>query len=461
MRSPRTTLVVLLLALTAGCAPALFVKTRPDASLYHEPPASAITFWGHASVYIDVDGYGIVTDPVFGARYSPFNGRRIPTPPPEAYDQTRLILISHAHQDHLQPSTIARFSAASTILCPAPSEKYVVGLGPHVRVMRPGDVYEFPGGSVVAVVADHPGGRWSTTPHADGGALGYVIRTAKRTIYYSGDTEYFDGFAKIGAEFKPDVAILNVNAHLKPADALRAEEALGCPRVIASHEGAYGGRAGTKGLRWHDEFLGLAGGLAAPLRVGESVALDSLTPRAIPAGLDPGALIALAGSGPGSVSRFAEVEPGLYRGASPGTAGLRRLRDSGVRTIVSLIHDEGERREADALGLRYVEIPLHAGVFGSTAPTPAEIRTFLTLASDSSNRPLYFHCRHGHDRTGAMAAIYRIEVDRWSAADAIAEMRALGASRFYKDLYRPIYRMRDGEEVASVSREARPARAAR
>src|SRR5512143_2151253 len=244
MRFPRFVLAVLLLALTAGCAPALFVKTRPDASLYHEPPASAITFWGHASVYIDVDGYGIVTDPVFGARYSPFNGRKIPTPPPEAYDQTRLILISHAHQDHLQPSTIARFSAASTILCPAPSEKYVLGLGPHVRVMHPGDVYEFPGGSVVAVVADHPGGRWSTTPHADGGALGYVIRTAQRTIYYSGDTEYFDGFAKIGAEFKPDVAILNVNAHLKPADALRAEEALGCPRVIASHEGAYGGRAG-------------------------------------------------------------------------------------------------------------------------------------------------------------------------------------------------------------------------
>lgn len=438
MRVLRLPLAGLLLVLSAGCAPALFVKTRPDARLYHEPTPSAVTFWGHACVYLDLDGYGVVTDPVFGARYSPLHGRKIPTPPPEAYDQTRLILISHAHQDHLQPETLARFGKECVILCPAPSEKHVIGLGPRVQVMRPGDSYPIPGGSVTAVVADHPGGRWARKPHTDGGALGYVIRTSKATIYYSGDTQYFAGMERIGAEFQPDLAILNVNVHLRPAEALRAEAALGYPRVIAVHMGAYGSPSGKRSLRLHDEFLGLAGPLAIPLRVGESVALDSVLPRPAPGGIAPERVAELAGSGKFAIHRFAALEPGLYRGAKPGDRGLRSLRDAGVRTVVSLIHDEGERRATEALGIRYFEIPLHAGLFGSSEPTGEEIRSFLALASDSAYRPLYFHCRHGRDRTGAMAALYRIRVRGWSEAEALEEMRALGASRFYKDLYRPI-----------------------
>jgi len=434
----------LLIVWTSGCAPALIVKMRPDARLYHEPVKDTVTFWGHACVYVDLAGYGIVTDPVFGARYSPLNGRRIPYPPTEAYDQTRLILISHAHQDHLQPGTLARFSRSCVVLCPAPSEKYVRGLGPQVRVMRPGDEYPFPGGSVIAVLADHPGGRWSRKPRADGGALGYVIRTRRATLYYSGDTRYFAGIARVGADFKPDLAILNVNSHLEPMDAMRAEVSLGSPRVIAAHVGAYGGRAGKRGRRWHEEFLGLAGPLGVPLRVGESVSLDSVLARPRPVG-DARVLAMLTDVGLSPVPRFAEVEPGLYRGAKPDDAGLRRLRELGVRSVISLIHDDGEHRTVETLGMRYFEIPLHAGLLGSSEPTAEQIRSFLALTGDSANRPLYFHCRHGHDRTGAMAAMYRIETDHWGADRAIEEMRALGASRFYKDLYRPIYRIRDRE----------------
>lgn len=285
----RNAVLSLLVAVTSGCAPALFVTTRPDASLYREPPANAITFWGHACVYVDVDGFGIVTDPVFGGRYSPFNGRKIPTPPPGAYDQTRVILISHAHQDHLQPKTLARFSREAVILCPAPCAEYVRGLGPRVRLMRPGDEYAFPGGSIVAVAADHPGERWSREERADGGALGYVIRTQTHVLYYSGDTKLFDGIEAVGRKFGPDVAILNVNAHLKPKDAMRAERELGSPRVIASHTGAYGGIAGRRGRAWHREFLALAGSLGVPLQVGQSVSLASIPARARASGVTPSA----------------------------------------------------------------------------------------------------------------------------------------------------------------------------
>lgn len=261
-----------------------FEPPRQDPDLYMEPPGEAVTFWGHACVYIDVGGRGIVTDPVFGRRYSPLNGRRIPSPPPGAYQQTRVILISHAHHDHLQPRTLARFPRRAVILCPPPSEKYVRGLGPRVRVMRVGDEYRFPGGTIIAVPADHPGGRYSHVSEADGRALGYVVRTGSGTVYYSGDTDYFPGIETIGRCYQPDLALLNVNAHLRPPDALRAAEALGSPPVVPLHLGAYGGRAARRGRRWHREFLEMAGPLAMPLRVGQSVLLNGTPPRPAVAG---------------------------------------------------------------------------------------------------------------------------------------------------------------------------------
>ncbi|MGE5176641.1 MAG: MBL fold metallo-hydrolase [Hyphomicrobiales bacterium] len=474
----RLAAAALLVAVGSGCAPALFVNQRPDSILYPTPSHDTVTFWGHASIYVDVAGYGIVTDPVFGPRYSPLNGRRIPTPPDEAYRRTRVILISHAHQDHLQPSTLRRFPKGATILCPPPSEKYVRGLGPRVRVMRPGDEYRIPGGKIIAVLADHPGGRYSRKPKTDGGAVGYVIETPKVTLYYSGDTELFSGIEQIGQVYRPDIAILNVNAHLPPGDALAAAMALGVSRVIPSHYGAYGGRAGSRGRAFHREFDRLAGPLAIPLRVGESVAFDTLDVRTRPRPASPpwiaampapapvlgrgflldramtssGTPIALRDPAAVGIPRFAEVATGLYRGARPSDEGLRYLRDRGVRSIISLRHDESERRRAAALGLRYFEIPLHAGILGSSEPTEEEIGEFLDLVADSANRPVFYHCRHGRDRTGVMTALYRIRVQGWSAEDAMEEMWAFGASRLYKDLYRPVVAYRNDPAAPAPAR---------
>ena len=265
--------VVLAVAFTAGCAPAVFVSQPLDPVLYPEPAHDAVTFWGHATVYIDLHGTGIVTDPVFESTYSPIHGRTVPKPPREAYDQTSIILISHAHQDHLNPRTLSRFSSDAVILCPAPSEKYVRNLGPSVHVMRPGDEFAFPGGRVIAVPALHPGARWFGEAKADGRALGYVITTSTVTIYYSGDTEYFPGIEEVGTRYRPDLAILNVNAHLKPADALHAMLSLGSPRVLPVHRDSYGGRAARRGRHWRDEFEDLAGPLCLPLKVGERFSL--------------------------------------------------------------------------------------------------------------------------------------------------------------------------------------------
>ncbi|HYC77285.1 MAG TPA: tyrosine-protein phosphatase [Planctomycetota bacterium] len=143
------------------------------------------------------------------------------------------------------------------------------------------------------------------------------------------------------------------------------------------------------------------------------------------------------------VEHMASLEDDLFRGAQPNRAGLAALRAKGVKTIVNFRTMHSERRDAEALGFKVVEIPLEAGLFGSTAPTADEIAKFLDVVTDPANRPVYFHCAHGKDRTGTMAAIYRMEVQGWTARDAVAEMHALGYHTIYEDLidcvrgYRP------------------------
>lgn len=267
----RGTWTILALGLSIfGCSPAFLANPGIDPELYPEPSRNAITFWGHATSYIDVGGVGIVTDPVFEDGYSPWHGRKIPSPPTSAYDQTDIILISHAHRDHLQPKSIARFSEGTVILCPEPSAKYVDDLDLEVRVMKPGDEYEFAGGRIVAVPAHHPGGRNSFRANHDGDALGYVIHTSSQTIYYSGDTAYFPGLHDIGRAHQPDVVILNINVHLNSYEAILAIGALGVPTVIPTHFGAYAGSNARRSPAWRDELQRLMGETIVSLEVGES-----------------------------------------------------------------------------------------------------------------------------------------------------------------------------------------------
>lgn len=283
MRLRSWPVLLLVSATAAGCVPAVLSKPRIDRALYSEPPNDAITFWGHACAYIDIEGFGIVTDPVFTPSYAIIRRRLVPAPPRESFDQADVVLISHAHQDHLNPKTLARFTPGTTVLCPWPAAKYITGLGLRVRVMRPGDEFAFPGGTIIAVAAHHPGGRLSLKARSDGRALGYVIRGPRSTVYYSGDTEYFPGIAAIGSKYHPDVALLNVNAHLHSEDAIFAVAGLGMPYVVPMHLGAYDGKSKRLGPRWRAELVDALGSTVVPLEIGESLRLSGLAPDSVTA----------------------------------------------------------------------------------------------------------------------------------------------------------------------------------
>jgi len=120
---------------------------------------------------------------------------------------------------------------------------------------------------------------------------------------------------------------------------------------------------------------------------------------------------------------LAEVVPGLYRGEQPGPEGMQYLAKIGVKTIIDLTDETSyDAKWAPAAGLKVIDLPQD----GFAAPTDAQTRAFLTAVTDPANGPVFFHCVHGADRTGTMAACYRIAVEGWSADRAIGELATYG-----------------------------------
>ena len=93
------------------------------------------------------------------------------------------------------------------------------------------------------------------------------------------------------------------------------------------------------------------------------------------------------------------------------------------------------RREAAAAGIDYVALPMTAHLW-SKPPVEGQVRNFFHTALDPSRRPLFIHCTHGVDRTGTMAALYRIEAQGWQPPAAVEEMRVLGFHGWFRALRR-------------------------
>jgi tyrosine-protein phosphatase SIW14 len=134
------------------------------------------------------------------------------------------------------------------------------------------------------------------------------------------------------------------------------------------------------------------------------------------------------------VDYAAHVAPGLFRGGMPDDVGVAWLREKGIRTVINLrhFHGDSEGELVRAAGMRYERIPLES----TDAPEPEQVKRFLEIVRDPAAQPVYVHCLHGVDRTGAMIALYRIEAQGWSNSDALAEMEDFGAHGILHDLRR-------------------------
>lgn len=123
-----------------------------------------------------------------------------------------------------------------------------------------------------------------------------------------------------------------------------------------------------------------------------------------------------------------KVSDTLYRGAQPLTGYASKLGELGVKTIINLRGEDeisrDEQKEAETAGLRYFNISMP----GLSAPSDEQVSRVMAIIDNPENQPVFIHCKRGSDRTGTIAAVYRISHDRWDAARAIAEAKNYGMS---------------------------------
>jgi uncharacterized protein (TIGR01244 family) len=121
-----------------------------------------------------------------------------------------------------------------------------------------------------------------------------------------------------------------------------------------------------------------------------------------------------------------KVTDDLYRGAQPTKKGIEELKKLGIKTIINLRKTESDSANVRGSGITYYHLPVF-----TFFPSKAKYRRFLEIVSDPANLPVFVHCRHGADRTGAAVAIYRIKIQKWDTEEAIKEM-VNGGYNFHK-----------------------------
>jgi L-ascorbate metabolism protein UlaG (beta-lactamase superfamily) len=226
-------------------------------------PVVKITWCGHASVGIEVNGYRIMTDPLVTPRVAHLV-RRVPALAPEPADA---VLLSHLHMDHLHRPSLRVVAPGARVLAPR-------GASPLLQGVDAADVQEIESGQSLAlrthttvgdltietVHAEHhpergPFSRRSATP------VGYLVHTGGVTVYFAGDTDLFDAMSELGPI---DVALLPIwgwgrtlgEKHLDPVTAATATRVTGARHVVPIHWGTYSPmRLGQGKPAWFDTPL--------------------------------------------------------------------------------------------------------------------------------------------------------------------------------------------------------------
>jgi tyrosine-protein phosphatase SIW14 len=159
-----------------------------------------------------------------------------------------------------------------------------------------------------------------------------------------------------------------------------------------------------------------------------------------------------AGSVPG-IKNFDQVDAHVYRGGQPTDEGFRYLANLGVKTIIDLreagVRSQAEERAVTASGMKYVSVPMT----GLIPPTEAETTKLLALMEDTNSGPVFVHCQHGADRTGAVIAAYHIDHDQWDSRRALQDAKAHSMSPFQlpRQAYIRNFRSRTVEAQATTA----------
>lgn len=217
-----------------------------------------ITWIGHSTFILQMAGLTIVTDPVWARQMGLSRRLEEPGLSIDEIPPVDVILLSHSHYDHLHVGSLRKLKGSPTILVPE-------GLGRNVqKLMKSKKVYELPwwGHMSIGSVTFNfvPAQHWTKRTLSDTNTShwgGWVIQQestagehASHSIYFAGDSGYFQGFRDIGERF-PSItyALMPIGAyepewfmgmqHVTPEEAIQAFIDVGAETFIPMHYGAF------------------------------------------------------------------------------------------------------------------------------------------------------------------------------------------------------------------------------
>ena len=238
---------------------------RTDSTVYGIEPRSGlrVTWFGHSSSLLELDGVRLLIDPVWDKRAAPvtwFGPKRFfaPTIALESLPTLDAVLISHDHYDHLGKRTVQALAAQR------PGLRWVTSLGVGAELAAFGVAreriteldwtesvaIEGQGGKTLkltSVPSRHFSGR-SVSNRNETLWAAFVLAGERHTVYYGADSGLWDGFAAIGEEYGPfDLTMLEIGAfnelwrdiHLGPDGAMDALAQIGSGLMMPIHWGLF------------------------------------------------------------------------------------------------------------------------------------------------------------------------------------------------------------------------------
>ena len=234
-----------------------------DAAPGPPPPARVgdgglrVTFVNHATTLIQMDGMNILTDPIWSDRCSPvsFAGPKRHRPPGIRFEELPkidVVLVSHNHYDHLDLPTLRMLQKEHDPIIITPLGNGALMARGGVKGARELDWWGAadPGGlRITAVPAQHFSARGISDRNRNLWG-GFVISGASGNVYFAGDTGWGKHFAEVAERFGPmRLAILPIGAylprwfmkpaHISPAEAVDAHDALKASTSMAIHFGTF------------------------------------------------------------------------------------------------------------------------------------------------------------------------------------------------------------------------------
>ncbi len=194
----------------------------------------AVTWIGHATFLLQMGGLNLITDPNWALWHGPVKRARRPGIALRDLPPIDLLLVSHAHFDHLHLPSLPSFAAGQPAVVPAGVGSLLAGRGfSPVVELRPWETFRWKGVEITLTPAQHWGARYLHDTYRGFG--GFLIQADGTTVFHAGDSALFPGYAEIGRRADIDMALMPIGAygapsgravHMNPEEAIEAFDAL-------------------------------------------------------------------------------------------------------------------------------------------------------------------------------------------------------------------------------------------